>query len=118
MVVAPVLEARQQLSRVLARFRSEGTDAEPMILGSHRAPEAVLLSYARYRALVDELEELREFKERYRADAVAIASVRLEGQEPDMFSHSLSHRVIEGELSDADELGELDRHFGHPRSHR
>ena len=47
LVVAPVVEARQQLSQVLARFRAEGEMAEPMVLGSHRSPEAVLLSYGR-----------------------------------------------------------------------
>lgn len=117
-MVAPVVEARQQLSRVLARFREEGPQAEPMFLGSHRAPEAVLVSYERYRVLLDALEELRAFRERYRADVTALASVRLEGQEPDMFSHAVEHRWVEGQLDDDQALAELDRHFGHPRAAR
>jgi hypothetical protein len=111
-----MLEARQQLSKVLARFREQGPDAEPMFLGSHRSPEAVLLPYPRYRAVLDELAELRAFRERYRADVAALASVRLEGQEPDVFSGSVARRQVAGELGADEALAELDRHFGHPRA--
>lgn len=59
LVVAPVVEVRQQLSRLLARFRRERAGSAPVVLGSHRQPEAVLLSYERYRAMSDELATLR-----------------------------------------------------------
>ena len=113
LVVAPVVEARQQLSQVLARFRAEGEMAKPMVLGSHRSPEAVLLPYGRYRALLEEMEELRAFRERYRADVAALASVRLEGQEPDMFGHHVAAQIVEGSVSaeEAVELGK--RRYGH-----
>jgi PHD/YefM family antitoxin component YafN of YafNO toxin-antitoxin module len=116
LTVAPVLEARQQLSRVLARFRAEGEHAAPLVLGSHRAPEGVLMSYARYRVILDELEELRALRARYEAHAEALASVRLEGQELDAFSHAVVARHVVGELSDERAIAQLDRHFGHPRA--
>ena len=116
LTVAPVLEARQQLSRVLARFRAEGEHAAPLVLGSHRAPEGVLMSYALYRQMLDELEKLKAFRERYEAHAEALASVRLEGQEPDAFSHAVLARHVAGELTVEQAIAQLDGHFGHPRA--
>lgn len=47
MEVIPVAEARAGLSRALAEFRQD-PDAAPVIIGSHRRPEAVLLPYDAY----------------------------------------------------------------------
>ncbi|MEI2810371.1 MAG: hypothetical protein V9F00_09250 [Nocardioides sp.] len=44
-------EARLQLGTMLDRFRNGQT--EPMFFGSHRKPEAVILSYADYTALIE-----------------------------------------------------------------
>lgn len=44
--VTTVADARAHLSRTLRRFR-EG-DREPVVLGSHRRPEAVILPFADY----------------------------------------------------------------------
>lgn len=41
-------EARQQLPALLERFRQAGADAEPVVIGARRRPEAVVLSYERY----------------------------------------------------------------------
>lgn len=41
-------EARAQLPSLLERFRQDGADAEPVIIGARRRPEAVVLSYERY----------------------------------------------------------------------
>ena len=41
-------EARAQLPALLARFREAGADAEPVVIGARRRPEAVMLSYERY----------------------------------------------------------------------
>ncbi len=41
-------EVRAQLPAMLARFREAGADAEPVVIGAHRRPEAVVLSYERY----------------------------------------------------------------------
>jgi len=41
-------EIRAQLPALLERFRKKGADAEPVIIGARRRPEAVVLSYERY----------------------------------------------------------------------
>lgn len=41
-------EARAQLPAMLERFRQAGADAEPVVIGARRRPEAVVLSYERY----------------------------------------------------------------------
>jgi PHD/YefM family antitoxin component YafN of YafNO toxin-antitoxin module len=41
-------EARAQLPALLERFRHDGADAEPVVIGARRRPEAVVLSYERY----------------------------------------------------------------------
>lgn len=45
-------EARAQLSGLLERFRQDGVRAEPVVIGAHRRPEAVVLSYERYLQLI------------------------------------------------------------------
>ena len=45
-------EARVQLPALLERFRRAGADAEPVVIGAHRRPEAVVLSYERYLQLI------------------------------------------------------------------
>lgn len=49
--VTSVADARAGLSMTLKRFRSS-PDAPPVVLGSHRKPEAVLLPYSSYTALL------------------------------------------------------------------
>jgi PHD/YefM family antitoxin component YafN of YafNO toxin-antitoxin module len=41
-------EARAQLPALLERFRRAGADAEPVVIGARRRPEAVVLSYELY----------------------------------------------------------------------
>ena len=113
--VAPVFEARQQLSQILARFRVEGEESAPVVLGSQRRPEAVLVSYERFRATEARLESAEAWIARARADAQALASVRAEGLEPDAFGHAVAQGVVEGEITDEQAIAELDKHFGHPR---
>lgn len=57
-VVVPSAEARAKLSSYLKSFRSKESKAEPVVFGSHRKPEAVLLSYQRYRELLETLDDL------------------------------------------------------------
>lgn len=47
MDVVPVAEARSGLSRTLRRFRAD-PDSAPVVIGSHRRPEAVIVPYATY----------------------------------------------------------------------
>lgn len=108
--VRPVSEAREELSRALARFRREGAAAEPVIFGSHRKPEAVVIPFELY-------EVVMEYQERRRAAASATASVLAEL--PGQFSPEVRaglEQVVEGTLS-ADELytRTLERHRRPPR---
>jgi hypothetical protein len=45
--VHPLLEVRQRLPGILARFRHQGAAAPPVAFGSHRKPEAVLPDHDR-----------------------------------------------------------------------
>ena len=95
--VVPVAEARAGLSSVLRDFRDHGADAAPVVIGSHRRPEAVLVPYERFVAsqvtgervppagrqqravhLLDELRGRRELIHRL-ARANRIASVQVFG---------------------------------------
>lgn len=52
-------EAREQLPSLLAQFRAAGVDAEPVVIGAHRRPEGVVLSYERYLQLLEGRERVR-----------------------------------------------------------
>lgn len=49
--VVPVSTARAQLTGTLRTFRANPDGATPVVLGSHRVPEAVLLPYEQFEAL-------------------------------------------------------------------
>ena len=61
-------EARLQLPALLARFRKAGADAEPVVIGAHRRPEAVVLSYERYLQLAGGSERVMAAMERQAAE--------------------------------------------------
>jgi antitoxin StbD len=70
--VVPSAEARDRLSGYLKLFREKGGAAEPVVFGSHRKPEGVILSYERYERLTEILDELvasEEVHEALAADA-------------------------------------------------
>jgi antitoxin StbD len=56
--VVPSAEARDRLSSYLKLFREQGGQADPVVFGSHRKPEGVILSYERYESLTEILDEL------------------------------------------------------------
>jgi antitoxin StbD len=56
--VVPSAEARDRLSGYLKLFRETGWRADPVVFGSHRKPEGVILSYERYEWLTEVLDEL------------------------------------------------------------
>lgn len=56
--VVPSAEARDHLSGYLRLFREQGDRAEPVVFGSHRKAEGVILSYQRYEWLIEVLDEL------------------------------------------------------------
>ncbi|RGE19024.1 hypothetical protein [Leucobacter sp. wl10] len=57
--VFPSREARAEIPQALQRFRSEGALAEPVVFGAHRRPEAVVIPFELYTALLPAIEELR-----------------------------------------------------------
>jgi PHD/YefM family antitoxin component YafN of YafNO toxin-antitoxin module len=56
--VVPSAEAREHLSGYLRLFREKGHRAEPVVFGSHRKAEGVILSYERYEWLIEVMDEL------------------------------------------------------------
>jgi hypothetical protein len=107
--VHPVSEARAELSRALARFRREGAAAAPVIFGSHRKPEAVVLSFEAYAELTAELR-------RRRAAAEAGGSVLAEvpGELSAEFKADLEQSV-RGDITDEEFLARtLARHRRRP----
>lgn len=70
--VVPSSEAREQLSSYLKLFREGGEQADPVVFGSHRKPEGVILSYERYEwqmEILDELVASEEVREALAQDA-------------------------------------------------
>jgi antitoxin StbD len=62
-------EARAQLPALLERFRQAGADAEPVVIGARRRPEAVVLSYERYLQLAGGRERVAAALERQAREA-------------------------------------------------
>lgn len=57
-VVETISDARDNLTVHVARFRREGVEAEPVILGNRREPEAALLPYQTFLLLMDIAEDI------------------------------------------------------------
>ncbi|WP_456789177.1 hypothetical protein [Cellulomonas sp. P5_C5] len=57
--VKPTSEARIELSATLERFRREGIAAEPLVFGSHRRAEGVVIPYELFRDVYDAIEDAR-----------------------------------------------------------
>lgn len=51
-------EARKTLGATLAGFRDEGITAEPVVFGAQRTPEAVMIPFETFQALVPLMENL------------------------------------------------------------
>src|SRR5436309_15784872 len=62
-------EARAQPPALLERFRQAGADAEPVVIGARRRPEAVVLSYERYLQLAGGRERVAAALERQAQEA-------------------------------------------------
>jgi PHD/YefM family antitoxin component YafN of YafNO toxin-antitoxin module len=107
--VHPVSEARAELSRALARFRREGAAAAPVVFGSHRKPEAVVLSFEAYAQLTTELR-----RRRAAADAAGSVLAEVPGELSAEFKADLE-RSITGALSDEEFLARtIARHRQRP----
>jgi antitoxin StbD len=57
--VLPSSDARAALPDTLRRFRIEGSSAEPVVFGSHRKPEAVVMPFELYAQLLPVIEDLQ-----------------------------------------------------------
>ncbi len=57
-MVETISDARKHLTGHVARFRSDGIDAEPVVFGDHRQPEAALLPYETFQLLMDVAEDI------------------------------------------------------------
>jgi hypothetical protein len=64
-------EARAQLPALLERFRAEGANADPVVIGARRRPEAVVLSYERYLVLAGGRERVAAALDRQVTEAGA-----------------------------------------------
>lgn len=53
-----ISEARMRLPAHVRRFRDEGLDAEPVILGDRRHPDAALIPYETFTLLLDVAEDI------------------------------------------------------------
>jgi len=67
---ATVSDTRKDLTSHVARFRAEGVDAEPLVFGDHRRPEAVLLPFDTLELLFEVAEDI-VLAQRVRALAAA-----------------------------------------------
>ena len=54
---ATITEARDRLTKIVASFRASD-DAEPVVFGDRRTPEAVVIPYELYEMIQDVAEEL------------------------------------------------------------
>ena len=70
-----ISEARTRLPAHVRRFREQGLDAEPVVLGDRRHPDAALLPYETFKLLLD-VAEAGASAPRIRARAAADAGTR------------------------------------------
>jgi antitoxin StbD len=105
--VLPLSVVRGRLSELVARFRTEGIGAEPIVFGSQRRPEAVLLPYETY-------ERLRESAARREVLDEATASVRAEGLEPSGVADGIAERWVRGEITEDEMYAETVRQYRRP----
>jgi antitoxin StbD len=67
-----ISEARMRLPAHVRRFREQGLDAEPVIFGDRRRPDAALLPYEMFELLLDVAEDIaiaQRIRERDATDA-------------------------------------------------
>ncbi|MFD8560650.1 hypothetical protein ACFV1N_25535 [Streptosporangium canum] len=72
--VRPVIEARTDFVSTVTRMGEQGLQAMPVIVGRRRKPEAVIIPYALYEALLDEIDAIvsaGEIRKRLAATAAA-----------------------------------------------
>jgi|ThiBio_1000_plan_1041568.scaffolds.fasta_scaffold00488_34 antitoxin StbD len=88
--VLPSGDARTALPDALRRFRAEGLTAAPVVFGSHRKPEAVVIPFELYAQLlpvIEDVEIAKLVRERSAAgESVPLADVAAAaGLDPDSY---------------------------------
>lgn len=53
-----ISDTRRNLTGHVQRFREEGVDAEPVVFGNNRRPDAALLPYETFELLLDLAEDI------------------------------------------------------------
>lgn len=71
--VDPVAKSREQLSQTVASMAELGLAAPPVVIGRHRKPEAVIISFAMFQQVHQAID---------RVMAAHVAAQRLETEEP------------------------------------
>jgi antitoxin StbD len=71
-----VSDTRKNLTGHVARFRTEGVDADPVVFGDRRRPEAVLLPFDMFALLLDVAEDI-VLAQRVRERAIADTGTRV-----------------------------------------
>jgi len=56
--VLPTSEARSGLSAIISRFREEGSKSAPVLFGSHRKPEGVIIPFSMWQDILKQIEEI------------------------------------------------------------
>ncbi|MGH3793491.1 MAG: hypothetical protein ACRDSP_01235 [Pseudonocardiaceae bacterium] len=77
--VLPTNEARARLNQIAAAFDRAGTTAEPVVFGSHRRPQGVIVPWELWRELAPVLEDALD---------LATARTRLEDAGTQRVDHS------------------------------
>lgn len=77
-MVETISDARRQLTKHVVRFRKDGLDAEPVVFGDHRKPEAVVVPFELFQLLLDVAEDVavaERIRERDASDSGARTSL-------------------------------------------
>lgn len=59
--VLPTNEARAKLNQIAARFEHDGTDAAPVVFGSHRRAQGVIVSWALWQRIAPAIEDALDY---------------------------------------------------------
>lgn len=103
--VMTVSDARAHLSQMISDLDRAGESAEPVVIGSHRKAQVVVLSAAAYGRIMATLE-------RYQALESVKGSLRAEGMAPSSAWEQDAAAVAEGRLSADGMVGRALRRHG------
>lgn len=105
MLLPQVLSFREFRAGLAATLKQvQQPDAEPVFVGAHRKPEAVVMSVSHY-------QHLRDRAERREAVEEALASVRAEGLEPSAEGLRLLNEVARGRIDEEQAILRLREHY-------